>query len=300
MQISPATAAALPVRGLPSAPTRPVEASSGSPSEPAPRDAVSTSTMAHQAGPPPDSHALAGLGLAVTAATAQAATPGLAPHGLRIILGGPPGAGKTTHGERLARVFGVPHISMGDLLRREVSQQTALGQQIDDLLQHGDLVPAPVAEACMRRRLEEPDAQRGFILDGFPRRTDDAQTLNDFCSEKGIPPVAMVLIEVSEDEVLKRVENRRVCPQGHTVDIEVTPPHEPGRCDCCGGELKRRNDDVPATVHHRFDVYHQETQPVLDAYQQRGLLSVVDGNGSIDEVAARVEAAARKANGMPV
>lgn len=245
----------------------------------------------------PSSQQLVAQGLALSSAAAQAATPGFASHGLRVILAGPPGAGKTTHGERLAQLFGVPHISMGDLLRREVQRGTDLGRQIGGLLQQGDLVPAPVAEACMRQRLEEPDAQQGFVLDGFPRRTDDAATLQSFCAEKGLPPVPMVCIEVSEDEVLRRVENRRVCDQGHTVDIVQNPPHVPGQCDCCGGELKRRNDDTPTTVHHRFDVYHAETQPVLDAYAQAGLLYHVDGNGSVEEVAARVDAAALKANG---
>ena len=223
-----------------------------------------------------------------TPSPAGAATSPAVGKGIRVIMAGPPGAGKTTQGERLARRHGVPLIGMGDLLRSEVNRGSELGLRVAAMLTRGDLVPADIAETCMSNRLREPDVERGFVLDGFPRRSDDAEVLERFCHEHGLPSVGMVLIDVDEAEVLRRVEGRRVCDHNHAVDIRTQPPREAGRCDRCGLELKRRSDDTPETLAHRFEVYHHDTGPVVEARRKQGLLRVIDGRGSVDEIEQRV------------
>lgn len=222
---------------------------------------------------------------------AAAAVPG--PTAFRLIVSGPPGAGKSTHGIRLAQERGVPHVSMGNLLREEVKKGTDIGKQIAPSLSTGDLIDANLVAQVLEARLVQPDLARGFVIDGYPRRMVDVHNLDAFTARHGVGPIPMIEIEVEESEVVKRVENRRICDSGgHPVDVKATPPKVAETCDEHGTALKRRPDDTPETIHHRFEVYRAETRPVLDEYSRRGHLVTVAGTGTIDEVYARVRLAA--------
>lgn len=211
-----------------------------------------------------------------------------------LILAGPPGAGKTTHGTALAQALTLPEISMGNLLRDEVRSGTALGVQIAAVLAHGDLVAIDVVEQVLEKRLRAPDAALGFVLDGVPRRLDDAHLLERLCDKMGLPPVPMLLLAVPDAEIVGRVANRRVCDNQHIVDLVAHPPAQAGRCDVDGLPLRRRADDEPSVVAHRLAVYHQETEPVIAWYASRGLLRRIDGVGAVDAVSRRVIEAARE------
>lgn len=219
---------------------------------------------------------------------ASSATPGPIGVCLRLVLAGPPGAGKTTHGNRLAAAYCIPEISMGNLLRNEVQQGTDLGKQAKPYMDRGDLVPLDIVSQVLEKRLIQPDAAHGFILDGLPRRIDDAHLLDRMTQKMGIAPIPMLLLDVPDREIVARVENRRVCDNGHMWDLKTHPPRHDGVCDEDGLPLKRRKDDDPAVVQHRLEIFHQETEPVLQYYRERGLLHTVDGSGSIEEVGARV------------
>jgi len=223
---------------------------------------------------------------AATDATA-AALPASASAGFRLIMGGPPGAGKSTIGRMLAERHHVPHISMGDLLRDEIDRGTEIGKTIEPILKRGDLVDHAVVAQVLGNRLDLPDAASGFVLDGFPRRMEDVSSLEEWRVPRGVAPVRMLELDVPVEEVLRRVENRRVCENHHTVDIKRDPPRVADHCDQDGLPLERRPDDAPATVRHRFDVYYAQTQPVLKHYDGLGLLSHVQGVGTPDEVLRR-------------
>ena len=223
--------------------------------------------------------------------TLEASLPPLSPAvatGIRLALSGPPGAGKTTHGEALASKLGIPHISVGKLLREEMKQGTDLGKAAQPYMEKGDLVPEEIAAPVLEQRLLQPDAAGGFILDGFPRRIEDIAILERVRASQGLPPVPILLIDVPDNEIMERVESRRVCDNGHQYDLKSKPPQVEGVCDIDGKPLKRRPDDVPEVVRHRLEVYHGETEPVLQIFKDRGLLSTVNGTGPIDQVALRI------------
>jgi adenylate kinase len=222
---------------------------------------------------------------------AYAACPGPVPTGIRLLIGGPPGAGKSTHGIKLAQHFNVPHISMGSLLRDEVKRETSIGVDIAPLLKTGQLVKPEIAAHVLFQRLQQPDAQNGFVLDGFPRRMEDVTAMKIYEEKAQSGPIPMLHIHITEEEVLKRVEHRRICENGHPFDVSKTPDLK-----CCPEDhtpLKRREDDKPETVHERFEIYDDETLPVVNHYEARGLLQRVDGHGSVDTVFARVLAKAQ-------
>ncbi|MCX4641573.1 MULTISPECIES: adenylate kinase [unclassified Streptomyces] len=209
---------------------------------------------------------------------------------MRIVLVGPPGAGKGTQATRLAEKLRIPHISMGDLFRANISQQTELGQLAKSYMDAGNLVPDEVTIAMAKDRLEQPDAKGGFLLDGFPRNVSQAQALDDLLQTEGNKLDAVLDLEVPEEEVIKRIAGRRICRKdsSHVFHVSYSPPKTEGVCDICGGELYQRDDDSEETVRKRLEVYHTQTEPIIDYYQAQGLVVTISSQGPVDEITQRV------------
>ncbi|MCG0287121.1 adenylate kinase [Streptomyces sp. PSAA01] len=217
---------------------------------------------------------------------------------MRIVLVGPPGAGKGTQAAYLAEKLSIPHISTGDLFRANISQGTPLGKQAQEYMRAGQLVPDEVTIAMAKDRLEQPDAQSGFLLDGFPRNLNQAKALDAYLAERGVSLDAVLDLEVPESEVIKRIAGRRTCRQdsSHTFHVEYKPPKDEGGCDVCGGELYQREDDSEETVRKRLEVYHRETEPIIDYYRAKGLVVTIPALGKVSEVTQRaMDALAAKA-----
>jgi adenylate kinase len=207
----------------------------------------------------------------------------------RIVFLGPPGAGKGTQAVTLAREFGIPHLSTGDLLRGAVAARTPLGLEADDHMRAGRLVPDDLVLKILEERLTRPDAKAGFLLDGFPRNLAQAETLGRLT-----PIDAVVSFDVDAPELIRRLSDRRVCPQCQSVyNLSSRPPKAPNRCDKDGATLLQRPDDRPEAVSIRLKVYAEQTAPLLEFYQRRGLLRPVDARGGPEEVARRVRALLR-------
>lgn len=208
---------------------------------------------------------------------------------LRIIFLGPPGVGKGTQATLLAESGGVPHISTGDMFRRAIQQQTPMGRKALPYVESGRYVPDPIVNGLVEERLSEADCERGFILDGYPRTTGQAEAFEDFLSRQGIQLDAVIYLTLPEQVLLNRLTGRRVCQQcGATYHINHQPPRQEGVCDNCGGKLVQRDDDTVETVKKRLAVYQEETTPLLNFYRQRGLLLEIDGDGSVEEVRDRI------------
>jgi adenylate kinase len=206
----------------------------------------------------------------------------------RILFLGPPGAGKGTQADRLAEELGIPHIASGDMFREEVAQGTELGGAAKRYLDAGEYVPDEVTIEMVSERLRRPDARRGFVLDGFPRTLAQAKALDG-----RVDLDAVILLDVPELEVVRRISGRRSCPEGHVYHLEDEPPEQPGRCDRDGQPLYQRDDDREEVVRNRLRVYRDQTEPVVDLYRDKGLLRRVDGLGDPDTVAKRVLEVAR-------
>lgn len=203
----------------------------------------------------------------------------------RLMMLGPPGAGKGTQAERLSDAYDIPQISTGDMLRDARRKGTELGQKAAGYMDAGDLVPDEVVIGIVAERLEEPDAEDGFILDGFPRTVGQAEALE----EMGVELEAVLNIQVGRDEVVRRLGGRLVCSEcGATYHEEFDPPSSEGVCDQCGGQLERRADDRPEAIEERLKAYHAQTSPLVDYYRDRDVLMDVDGEGSPDEVYQRI------------
>lgn len=205
-----------------------------------------------------------------------------------MILLGPPGAGKGTQAVQLARNAGVPHISTGDILRAHVRNGTELGKLAKDFMDRGLLVPDEVIMGIVRDRLEQPDAQSGFIFDGFPRTTVQADALDRILTDLAQPLDAVVSIEVPDDVLLNRSTGRRSCQNGHVYHVTANPPKLAGVCDVCGEPLFQRDDDRPAVVEERLQVYRRQTAPLIAYYRDKGVLRTVDGTQSVDAVSAAI------------
>jgi len=215
---------------------------------------------------------------------------------MRVIMFGPPGAGKGTVAGCLTGKWRVPHIATGDMLRAHVREGTDLGHQAQRYMTAGELVPDGLILEMVRRRLGEADAREGFILDGFPRTLAQAAALDEML-DRGLDLV--LDLEVPEPELIRRLSGRRVCPEcGAIYQVDTMPPRQPGVCDRCGGKLVQRSDDEPQAVRNRLEVYREQTAPVLAYYRERGLLRSVDGTrGSqavCDEVAGALAARGRE------
>ncbi|PKW08274.1 Adenylate kinase [Streptomyces sp. 1222.5] len=208
---------------------------------------------------------------------------------MRIVLVGPPGAGKGTQAVRLAEKLAVPHISTGDLFRANISRQTELGKLAKSYMDAGNLVPDEVTIAMAKDRMEQPDAENGFLLDGFPRNVSQAEALDQLLESENITLDAVLDLEVPEDEVVKRIAGRRICrnDSSHVFHVTYSPPKQEGVCDVCGGELYQRDDDSEETVRKRLEVYHTQTEPIIDYYKAQGLVVTISSLGPVDEITQR-------------
>jgi adenylate kinase len=210
---------------------------------------------------------------------------------LNLILLGPPGAGKGTQAERLREDFALPHISTGDMLRAQVSEGTELGKQAQRYMSAGELVPDEVIIGMIRERIGAPDARDGFLLDGFPRNTEQADALGEALEGLERRLLAVLLIEVSDEELVRRLAGRRVClKNGHVYHLEFDPPKHEGICDQDGSRLIQRDDDQEETIRKRLQVYHEQTAPLIDYYEQAGLLRRFDGRRSANDVNDHIRA----------
>jgi adenylate kinase len=210
---------------------------------------------------------------------------------LNLILLGPPGSGKGTQGERLQADFRLPYYATGDILRAAVRDGTGLGKQAKQYMDRGDLVPDEVIIGMIAERVESHEAADGFILDGFPRTTAQAEALDEEMGRLGKRLTAAVLIDVSDDEVIRRLSGRRTCEKGgHIFHVEFDPPKEEGVCDVCRGRLVVRDDDKPEVVRNRLEQYHTKTEPLVSYYEDKGILRQVDGQRNPEEVSDRIRA----------
>ncbi|MEU1287336.1 adenylate kinase [Kitasatospora sp. NPDC005856] len=208
---------------------------------------------------------------------------------MRIVLVGPPGAGKGTQAHVLAKTLSIPHISTGDLFRANISQGTPLGLEAKSYIDNGRLVPDEVTIGMAKDRMLQEDAVGGFLLDGFPRNLGQAEALDAFLTEQGIKLDGVLDLEVPEDEVVKRIAGRRLCRKdgSHVFHVAYNPPKAEGVCDECGGELYQRSDDTEEAVRVRLEEYHSKTEPIIGYYQEQGLLVTIPALGKVDEVTAR-------------
>ncbi len=209
---------------------------------------------------------------------------------MRIILFGPPGSGKGTQAKLLSSHYGVPHISTGDLLRAAVGKGTPLGLKAKHYLDKGELVPDDIMIGLIREVLESPVAEKGFILDGFPRTVAQAIALDTMFDDMKISLDRVISLRVEHPEVIRRLTSRRVCRQcGHILNSSQLEDENIGRCPKCGGELYQRSDDTPETAQHRLDVYLRDTKPLKDFYRDSDRFTQIDGMKSIEEVQRLIE-----------
>jgi adenylate kinase len=214
---------------------------------------------------------------------------------VRAVLVGPPGAGKGTQAQFIASHLAIPKISTGDIFRSNVSTGTALGRQAKDYMDRGDLVPDEVTIAMVTSRIQEDDAQAGFLLDGFPRNVPQAETLKKLLSGWDTRLDIVLELVVDDDEVVRRLSGRRTCRKcGRVWHATFDPPSRRDRCDDCDGELFQRDDDREETIRHRLDVYAQQTQPLIAFYADEGTLLGIDATGPVEEITDRALAALRR------
>lgn len=210
---------------------------------------------------------------------------------LNLILLGPPGAGKGTQAERLQSDFQLPYIATGEMLRANVKEQTELGKQAQEFMKAGELVPDELIVAMAGERLDEPDARDGFILDGFPRTLEQAGALKQQLAKMGRRVTAVLLIDTPDDEVVRRLSGRRVCVKsGHLYHVEFDPPKHDEVCDQDGSRLIRRDDDDPDVVRNRLRVYHDQTEPLVEYYDDEGVMRRIDGTRDAADVHDHIRA----------
>lgn len=204
---------------------------------------------------------------------------------MKLVLLGPPGAGKGTQASGIVKQYNVPHISTGDIFRKNIKEQTALGKKAKEYMDQGLLVPDELVVEIVEDRLKEDDARAGFLLDGFPRTQKQAQALDEVLTKMDSKLNKVVNIEVAKEILVGRAVGRRICKDcGDTYHIEFNPSKKEGVCDSCSGDLYQRSDDNEETVSKRIEVYLNETKPLIDYYNQKGLLVSVDGTKDIREV----------------
>ena len=204
---------------------------------------------------------------------------------MRIVLLGPPGAGKGTQAKKIADQYGIVHISTGDLFRDNIKNQTPLGQKAKAYMDAGNLVPDELVIALVEDRISKDDCQKGYLLDGFPRTVAQASALSDFTEQASKPLDFALSIEVPEEKLIDRIVGRRVCPNcGASYHVTFNTPKKDGICDRCGSTLTQRKDDTEATVKNRLDVYNKETAPLIDYYRCKDILVTVNGDQDVNVV----------------
>jgi adenylate kinase len=210
---------------------------------------------------------------------------------LNLTLMGPPGAGKGTQAERLVDDFDLPYYATGDILRAAISEGTELGKEAQPIVEAGDLVPDELMIGVIMERLDTPEAEDGFILDGFPRTVGQAEALDEALARRGRSLTAALLIDAPAEEVIRRLSGRRICVKnGHVYHVENAPPKNEGVCDQDGSRLIQRDDDKPETITKRLSVYREQTAPLIDWYDERGVLRRFDGSRPPEEVHSHIRA----------
>ncbi len=207
-----------------------------------------------------------------------------------IMLLGAPGVGKGTQAKKIMAKYGIPQISTGDILRNEVRLQTELGKLAKEVMERGELVPDEIILKMVEKRLQEPDCQKGFILDGFPRTIPQAEGLEEILHRMGNISLKVIEIYVPDEEIIRRLSARRICSKcGKDYNLIFNPPPADGKCEVCGGEIIQRDDDREETIRKRLEVYRKQTEPLVSYYQKKGNLYRVDGTRSIEEVFQEIE-----------
>ena len=208
---------------------------------------------------------------------------------MRLVLLGAPGAGKGTQAKKLIEKYGMPQISTGDLLRAAVSAGTPLGKEAKSVMDKGELVPDRIVLGMVEERLKQDDCKNGYILDGFPRNTAQAEALDKMLDAMGMSLTAALSVDVPFDDLMKRLTGRRTCKAcGQMYNMYFKPPAKEGTCDKCSGELFQRDDDKEATIKKRLEVYNAQTAPLIDYYGKKGILKTVSGTGNIDDIFKKV------------
>ena len=208
---------------------------------------------------------------------------------MRLILLGPPGAGKGTQAKRVIEEFDIPHISTGDIFRKNIKEKTELGQKVEGLLAEGKLVPDELTIEIVWDRLDQEDCKNGFLLDGFPRTIPQAEALDEGLAKRGLKLDRVLNIDVDKDSLVKRLSGRRVCPNcGASYHIDNNPPKVEGICDVCQTPVIQREDDKEQTVLDRIKVYDSQTKPLVDFYSKQDLVFTVDGTLPIDEITIKL------------
>ena len=210
---------------------------------------------------------------------------------MRLVLLGAPGAGKGTQAKMLIDKFSVPQISTGDILRKAVADGTPLGKEAKVIMDQGGLVPDKIVLGLVEERTKQPDCKAGFILDGFPRNTAQAEALDTMLGTMDMPLSTALAIDVDQGELLKRLTGRRTCKRCQQMyNIYFTPPKNDSACDKCGGELFQRDDDKEETIKKRLEVYNQQTAPLIDYYSKKSIMKSIQGTGSVDDIFIKVVA----------
>ena len=210
---------------------------------------------------------------------------------MKIIMLGAPGAGKGTQAKMIADKYGVPHISTGDIFRANIKNGTELGMEAKKYMDQGLLVPDELTVRILLDRVAQDDCKSGYVLDGFPRTIPQAEVLDCELTKLGDHIDYAINVDVPDENIVKRMSGRRACLTcGATYHIEHVPPKKEGICDVCGSELVLRDDDKPETVKNRLNVYHEQTQPLIDFYTEKGVLKTVDGTVPMEEVFAAITA----------
>ena len=210
---------------------------------------------------------------------------------MKIIMLGAPGAGKGTQAKMIADKYGVPHIPTGDIFRANIKNGTELGMEAKKYMDQGLLVPDELTVRILLDRVAQDDCKNGYVLDGFPRTIPQAEVLDSELTKLGDHIDYAINVDVPDENIVKRMSGRRACLTcGATYHIEHVPPKKEGICDVCGSELVLRDDDKPETVKNRLNVYHEQTQPLIDFYTEKGVLKTVDGTVPMEEVFAAITA----------
>jgi adenylate kinase len=211
---------------------------------------------------------------------------------MRIVMLGAPGSGKGTQAQRIQKDHGLPQVSTGDLLRRAVADKTALGQKAKKAMDAGELVSDEIVLGMIKERIAQPDAQRGFVLDGYPRNTTQANSLDALLAELRLKLDRVVLMDLDFDILMKRLTGRRTCSKtGAVLNVYFSSPAELEACRKAGGELLQRDDDNEATIRNRLQVYERQTAPLVDYYTKKGLLATISATGEVDAVYSRLKSA---------